>query len=59
MEARGEAEVVDDAQVALERKRLRDVAGVLLELRDVLPEVVAEHVRDVGLDLEQADERPE
>jgi hypothetical protein len=59
MQARREAEVVGDRQVALQAERLRDVAEPRLQVRHVVAEIESEDACLVGLDLEQAGERAE
>src|SRR5262249_5412807 len=57
VQPRREAQVLRDGQVAMQAEDLRHVADVGLQLRDVAAQVVTEHERLGGLDLEETDQR--
>src|SRR5207247_7996552 len=59
VEARREAQVLLDRQVAVEAEGLRDVADARLERRHVAAQIVAEDSRLAGLDLEEPRQRAE
>ncbi len=60
VQAGREAQVLEHREIAMQAERLRHVADVLLQRRDVgRGEVVAEHGRRRRLDLEEADDRPQ
>src|SRR5439155_8187087 len=59
VQARGEAEILDHRQVAMQAERLRDVAELRLQLAHVSGEIDAENARLLGGELEQAGDGPE